>query len=272
MSPALRALIDADAARPGPSDSQRRAVYAALGVSLGLAPVAATVTAASAAAAPAATTTAGSVASGAGLAARLALFAKAPLATVSAGVVLGAAITTYVASAPKTPPKATPTTAAVTAPAVVKKAAPTPPALDPAPVEPTPVIEAPKPRVHAPASLDERHTAPTERRAAPAHEEAPAPARPANVLGAEQALLDPARAALARGDGKGALALLDQHARRFPDGALAQEREAMTIHALVRAGEPERARGRADAFHARYPDSLLWPMIESTLGATLRSH
>ena len=34
MSPALRALIDADNRRPGPSDGVRAGVYAALGVSM----------------------------------------------------------------------------------------------------------------------------------------------------------------------------------------------------------------------------------------------
>ncbi|HEX4460995.1 MAG TPA: hypothetical protein VIA18_23605, partial [Polyangia bacterium] len=80
---------------------------------------------------------------------------------------------------------------------------------------------------------------------------------------------DPARAALARGDGSDAFARLELHERRFPSGALAQEREAMTIRALVLMGDRDRARSRATAFRAHYPDSLLWPMIKATLDATL---
>jgi hypothetical protein len=87
------------------------------------------------------------------------------------------------------------------------------------------------------------------------------------ALGAEQALLDPARAALARGDGVAALARLDVHERRFPTGALSQEREAMSIRALVLTGRRDRAVARAASFRARYPDSLLWPMIDATLRA-----
>ena len=44
MSSALRALVDADNRRPGPYDTDRNRVYAALGVSLGL-PVGAVVAA-----------------------------------------------------------------------------------------------------------------------------------------------------------------------------------------------------------------------------------
>ena len=90
-------------------------------------------------------------------------------------------------------------------------------------------------------------------------------------LAAEQALLDPARAALAHGDGSAALARLSAHERAFPNGALAQEREAMTIRALALAGDGTRARGRAQSFRSRYPDSLLWPMIAATLDAPLGS-
>ena len=38
MSPALRALVDADNRRPGPPDGVRAGVYAALGVSMGVLP------------------------------------------------------------------------------------------------------------------------------------------------------------------------------------------------------------------------------------------
>ena len=78
-------------------------------------------------------------------------------------------------------------------------------------------------------------------------------------------------AALAHGDGVGALARLALHERRFPNGALAQEREAMAIRALVLTGDREHARARADAFRARYPGSLLWPMIAASLDAPLGS-
>lgn len=92
--------------------------------------------------------------------------------------------------------------------------------------------------------------------------------RAGGALASEQMLLNPARGELARGDGNGALARLELHARRFPNGALAQERDAMTIRALVLTGNRDHARARASTFRAHYPDSLLWPMIQATL-ATL---
>jgi hypothetical protein len=272
MSPVLRALIDADNQRPGPSDSVRRGVYAAVGMSLGLAPVVVVAAAeiiagsSSATAATAAGSTAvGTVASGVSILGRLALLAKAPLASVGVGVVLGAALTTYVVKAPK------PRTATATAPVATKVvaaetskrvSAPVAPAEAPAPVPVAAPQTPPLVRAHTLAAspdLVERHATP-----APAHTLERAP-RSTGALAEEQTLLDPARAALAHGDGVGALSLLDQHARRFPDGALAQEREAMTIHALVLTGDAERAHRRADAFRVRYPGSLLWPMIDATL-------
>jgi outer membrane protein assembly factor BamD (BamD/ComL family) len=80
-------------------------------------------------------------------------------------------------------------------------------------------------------------------------------------------LLDPARAALAHGDGATAMERLGLHEQRFPNGALSQEREAMAIKALVLTGDRDRARARAASFCARYPGSLLWPMIGATLDA-----
>ncbi|MEZ4293451.1 MAG: hypothetical protein R3B70_00620 [Polyangiaceae bacterium] len=43
--------------------------------------------------------------------------------------------------------------------------------------------------------------------------------------------------------------------RAFADGALAEEREALAIDALVRLGRTDEARERARAFVARYPKS-----------------
>ncbi|HVU52157.1 MAG TPA: hypothetical protein VHL80_15775, partial [Polyangia bacterium] len=132
----------------------------------------------------------------------------------------------------------------------------------------------------APAAFDERPSptraprhaaaapaAPREERRATEEPRADAPVVTAGVLAQEQALLDPARAALAHGDGVGALARLALHERRFPNGALAQERDAMTIRALILIGDRDHARARADAFRSRYPSSLLWPMIAASLDA-----
>ncbi|MFO0759272.1 MAG: hypothetical protein U0359_22460 [Byssovorax sp.] len=63
-----------------------------------------------------------------------------------------------------------------------------------------------------------------------------------------------------------ALDLLGQHAARFPGAALGQEREVMSIDALVRLGRTGEARTRAAAFAARFPTSAHLGRIEALLG------
>jgi hypothetical protein len=98
---------------------------------------------------------------------------------------------------------------------------------------------------------------------------APAPARPARVrdldLGAESALLDRARSALARGDAEAALSAITEHARSFPRGQLGEAREALAVQALVEAGRAGEARARAERFRARFPDSSYAPVVEAAL-------
>jgi hypothetical protein len=52
-----------------------------------------------------------------------------------------------------------------------------------------------------------------------------------------------------------ALALTAEHARRFPTGALEQEREMIAIDALLRLGRRDVAEQRAKRFQAQYPGS-----------------
>lgn len=72
--------------------------------------------------------------------------------------------------------------------------------------------------------------------------------------GAEVALISRAQQQL-RAQPAQALALLDEHAHRFPSGILAQERDALRIDAERALGQIERARAHAHAFVASYPDS-----------------
>lgn len=74
--------------------------------------------------------------------------------------------------------------------------------------------------------------------------------------GAELALIDQANAALARGRHEAALASLRDHLRRFPDGALVEERERLWIDALLRGGQRAEASARAERFVRRYPESV----------------
>ncbi len=86
-------------------------------------------------------------------------------------------------------------------------------------------------------------------------------------LARERALLDLARAAAARGEPALALAQAERHRQQFPQGRLAEEREAMAIRALLALGRRADARARADAFRASYPNSFLTPVIDSALSA-----
>ncbi|NOU28980.1 MAG: hypothetical protein HOO96_13840, partial [Polyangiaceae bacterium] len=103
-----------------------------------------------------------------------------------------------------------------------------------------------------------------------------APAAPAttasapvgDLLAQEQALVDTARAALARGRAVDALRAADEHAARFPAGKLAEERENLAIQALAFAGRRDEALARAARFHKRYPGSLYGGTLDELLKAS----
>ena len=77
----------------------------------------------------------------------------------------------------------------------------------------------------------------------------------ASQLREESAMILDARRVLRAGDPARALTLLDAARARFPDGILVQEREALTIEALVRSGQRALATKRAEAFLRDYPKS-----------------
>jgi len=94
-----------------------------------------------------------------------------------------------------------------------------------------------------------------------------APSSSVTSLQAERALLDDARSALGSGDAATALTLLDDHGRRFPRGQLGEEREALTIQALVMLQRSEEARARAAHFRAVSPNSLFMPAVDAALAS-----
>lgn len=84
----------------------------------------------------------------------------------------------------------------------------------------------------------------------------PTPVVPASSASSEEAqLLLAARRKLAR-DPAGALARADEHARRFADGELAQERELVAVRALLALGRRAEAEARAERFAVRFPSSV----------------
>lgn len=96
----------------------------------------------------------------------------------------------------------------------------------------------------------------------------PARAAPSatSTLAEEQALVDRARAALARGRPKDALAAVTEHERRFGRGRLSEEREILAIQALVGDGRTAEARARAARFRTTFPKSLFLPSLGKIVG------
>jgi hypothetical protein len=86
-------------------------------------------------------------------------------------------------------------------------------------------------------------------------------------LAQERALLDLARSNAARGEPALALEQVERHRAQFPQGRLAEEREALGIRALLSLGRKQEAQDRAQAFRASYPNSFLLPVVESALSA-----
>lgn len=91
-------------------------------------------------------------------------------------------------------------------------------------------------------------------------EPAPALSR-TDAARAELRLLRQARDAVAREDYAAALRPIAEHAHRFKDGRLTEEREALRIKALAGLGRNTEARRAAASFRARFPRSVLLPAI-----------
>lgn len=125
-------------------------------------------------------------------------------------------------------------------------AQPIPPrTLLPAPVLPPTAPAAPA--VLPPIPVPSKHTA--------------RPATPTESYTAELELLHRAQAAYAGHDFTSALAVVAEHRRRFPNGRLAEEREALRVRALIGAGRTSEARSAASAFAERFPRSVLLPKL-----------
>jgi hypothetical protein len=71
----------------------------------------------------------------------------------------------------------------------------------------------------------------------------------------ELELIRGAQRLLNRNDPRAALAMLNEHARRFPSGTLWEEREASRVFALCKLGNAAAARAGAEAFVRRSPHS-----------------
>jgi len=88
---------------------------------------------------------------------------------------------------------------------------------------------------------------------------------PRESYAAEIELLQRAQSQYASHDFPDALVLVAEHARRFPNGHLAEEREALRVQSLAGAGRVGEA-GRAFAvFARRFPQSVLSPRLQEMI-------
>jgi RNA polymerase sigma-70 factor (ECF subfamily) len=94
----------------------------------------------------------------------------------------------------------------------------------------------------------------------------------ARSLAEETRLLHAAQRELSQKNTSAALALLDEHASRFPGGALAEERTAGRVLALCDLGRTAEARLAADAFVRRSPQSPLVPRLRGSCASEPRAH
>jgi hypothetical protein len=129
------------------------------------------------------------------------------------------------------------------------------------PASEMPALAPPAPTEH----IDEHAVAP-QQEPAPPHVPEPEVSQPEPLAAPSQAdLLARAWQALARHDPQTTLSLLDDDQRRHPHGALAEERDAMRVQALAAVGKRDEARARADAFFARYPQSVHRAAVEKAV-------
>jgi hypothetical protein len=90
---------------------------------------------------------------------------------------------------------------------------------------------------------------------------------PQESYAAELGLLQRAQVACVTQDFSGALVLVAEHARQFPNGRLAEEREALRVRSLAGSGRVDEARRAGAAFAHRFPRSVLLPRLEETVRA-----
>lgn len=151
-------------------------------------------------------------------------------AALGLGVVAALVVAWSVSRSPA-PAVAPPTPRVVVAPAPPPAPAPpVVPVIEAPPVAPTPaVVEAPRPAPTRPVERDD--------------------------LAAELRLLQQAQTALSAHDTGAASVALRSHARAFPHGHLAEERDALAVQVLCARGQVEEARQAGAAFLARHPNS-----------------
>jgi hypothetical protein len=85
---------------------------------------------------------------------------------------------------------------------------------------------------------------------------------PQESYAAELQLLQRAQSEYASHDFANALVLVAEHGRRFPNGRLAEEREALRVRSLAHAGRGDEARRALASFAKRFPHSAFLPRLQ----------
>lgn len=131
----------------------------------------------------------------------------------------------------------------------------------PAPVAPTP---APPVVAEAPARDEEKRA--SQASAASAARTTPAESASASedALAGEAKLLNQAHAVMAA-DPQKALAIAGEHAKRYPRGQLAAERELILVQALVKLGRAREAEARGRALRKSTPSSIYGERLDTIL-------
>jgi hypothetical protein len=131
-------------------------------------------------------------------------------------------------------------------------AAPAVTTADTAPIPPPNELAVPTETKSAPAPSN-AHTAPAE--ASSASEDA---------LAGEAKLLNQAHDAMSS-DPRRALAIASEHAKRYPHGQLAAERELILVQALVKLGRDREAEARGRALRKSAPNSIYGERLDTIL-------
>lgn len=276
LSPEARALLDGTRDGDDPSERDRARMRQRLSLAIAAAGAGAAASAAAPAAATAATASAAATATKAGIGVQVAASAAAPVAATTLSAKIGVAVTVAVISVAGTgvvlkneratePQAQKPVAALVHAPRAPsrKRAAHEAASVVPAPEPLAPAsVEAPRAVTPVPVPMSimpMRAPAP-----APVARAARAPQQPARELEAvplslqtEIQLLSSAQAALREGAYDRALTSLAEHAARFPNGALALERDAVRAIALCSSGLMNTGRSAATAVAPRIVGSPL---------------
>lgn len=198
----------------------------------------------------------GSAGLGAAKVAGLSLFAKIGLGVAVATVGVGGVLWTRAhdeASRPIPAVTATATIAASIAPS---------PSNEPAREDPATTAQAPAPDPTEKPAASAPKPASTE----PRPSDPAATAEPVDSLQDEAKLLAAAHAELSRGNAGAALAILDQHAARYPRGTLAPERRATRAMALCKAGRTDEGRRELAVLYGADSKSPMAQKIDRACG------